>query len=148
MKTNTCARCVAANKTAYKPNNVWPLTHPNCKCQAVSGNVSLQVDFPIRKLTEYWFVKPSKSGIPPSMGFRIEDSEYLQQTLSAVVKKQYEEGNYVMGTLTSTGQHVEIHTVIEGKRDHEGELFNCYVGCVLWPNGKIKVASPLLPVDF
>ena len=53
-----------------------------------------------------------------------------------------------MGALTSTGQHVEIHTVVVGKRDHAGELFNCYVGCVLWPNGKIKVATPLLREDW
>lgn len=126
--TNTGLLCVAANKTAYKPNNVWSPTHPNCKCAAVNGSVSVQLDFPIRKLTEYWFVNLTKSGIPLKMGFRIEDSEYLLQTLSAVVKKQYEEGNYIIGVLDGHGQHVEIHTVIAGKRDHEGQLFNCYVG--------------------
>lgn len=122
--TNTCLLCAAANKTAYKQKNMWSLTHPNCKCAAVNGNVTVQLDFPIRKLTEYWFVNPKKSGIPPKMGFRIEDSEELHKTLSSVVKKQYEEGKYAIGVLDSHGQHVEIHTVIAGKRDHEGELFN------------------------
>ncbi len=145
--TNTCLLCVAANKTAYRQNNLWSLTHPNCKCKSVNGNVSVEVDFPISKFTKYWFVNPTKSGIPPTMGFRIEDSEELRQTLSAVIKRQYEEGTYEMKYLDSHGQHVQIKTAVIGKRDHTGEIFKCHIGCVLWPNGKIKVATPLIKED-
>ncbi len=31
-----------------------------------------------------------------------------------------------------------------GKRGHLLEVFNCHVGCVAWPFGKIKIATPLL----
>ena len=34
--------------------------------------------------------------------------------------------------------------ILNGKRDHAGEKFNCHVGCVAWPFGKIKIATPLL----
>ena len=33
---------------------------------------------------------------------------------------------------------------IKGKRDHDKESFNCHIGCVAWPYGKIKIATPLL----
>ncbi len=28
--------------------------------------------------------------------------------------------------------------------DHAKEKFNCHVGCVAWPFGKIKIATPLI----
>ncbi|MCH5159902.1 MAG: hypothetical protein J1F66_03525 [Clostridiales bacterium] len=59
--TNTCARCVAANKTAYKPNSIWTITHPNCKCYNTNGNVSVQLDFPMSKLTGHLFKDVSKT---------------------------------------------------------------------------------------
>ncbi len=89
IKTNTCALCVAANKTAYKPNNVWQLTHPNCKCHAVNGSVFVQVDFPMSKLTNYLFVNSDKTKMMHKIGYRIEDSEELQKTLTSVIKNQY-----------------------------------------------------------
>lgn len=148
IKTNTCAQCVAANRTAYKPNNVWSLTHPNCKCKAVNGNVSTQVDFPMPKLTKYLFVDSEKTKMMHKIGYRIEDSEELRKSLVSVIKKTYEEGQYKLGTLDNKGQHVQIDTVLLGKRYHEGEIHKCHSGCVLWPNGKIKVATPLIVDDI
>lgn len=49
-QTNTCALCVAANRTAYKSNAVCMYWHYHCKCQYVNGNVSVQVDFPMERL--------------------------------------------------------------------------------------------------
>ena len=148
IKTNTCELCVAANKTAYRPKNVWTQTHPNCKCYNTNGNVSVQVDFPIPKITRYLFVDENKTKMMHKIGYRLEDSEELHQTLSAVIKKQYEEGGYTIGTLDKYGQHVQIDTIIIGKRDHEGEMHQCHAGCVLWPQGKIKVATPLVVDDI
>ena len=89
VKTNTCELCVAANKTAYRPNNVWTQTHPNCKCYGTEENISVQIDFPKHKLTNYLFTDEHKSKMMHKIGYRIEDSEELHQLLSAVVKKQY-----------------------------------------------------------
>ena len=145
IKTNTCELCVVANKTAYKPNNTWTPTHPNCKCKAVNGNVSVQVDFPMDKLG-YLFNDENKEKMMHTAGYRVEDSEEMHQTLSAVIKKQYEEGNYKLKNLNVHGQHVQLEIIIVGKRDHTGEMFRGRTGCVLWPNGKIKVASPMMKV--
>lgn len=142
--TRTCYLCVAANKTAYKPNNVWSLTHPNCKCKGVRDDVSVQVDFPMGKLTNYLFTDEHKSKMPHKIGYWIEDSAELHQILSAAIKKQYEEGGYKIKTLDEHGQHVQFDIIVQGKRDHTGEIFRIRTGCVLWPYGKIKVATPLL----
>jgi len=147
-ETNTCARCVAANKTAYKPNNLWSPTHPNCKCEGINGSATVQVDFPASKLTDYLFVNPDKTQMMHKIGYRIEDSEELRQTLTAVIKKTYEEGRYKLRTLDEKGQHVQIDTILLGKRDHAGELHKCHAGCVLWPYGKIRVATPLIVDDI
>lgn len=146
-KTNTCARCVAANNTAYKPNNLWSPTHPNCKCESINGSATVQVDFPMSKLIGYLFVKPNKTQMMHKIGYRTEDSEELRKTLTAVIKNRYENGDYQMRDLDIHGQHVQINTIIVGKRDHTGELHKCHVGCVLWPYGKIKVATPLIVDD-
>ena len=37
-----------------------------------------------------------------------------------------------------------LNNILNGKRDHSGEEFNCHVGCVAWPFGKIKIATPLI----
>lgn len=71
----------------------------------------------------------------------------MHQTLSAVIKKQYEKGTYKLNYLNTSGVHVQIDTLIMGKRDHAGEMHPCYIGCVLWPYGKIKVATPLIVED-
>ncbi len=68
--------------------------------------------------------------------------------LSAVIKKQYEEGQYKLGTLDNKGQRVQIDTIILGKRDHAGEMHKCHMGCVLWPYGKIRVTTPLIVDDI
>ena len=100
------------------------------------------------KLTGHLFKDVNKTKMMHNIGYRIEDSEELHQTLSAVIKKQYEEGTYKINYLDTHGQHVQIDTVIVGKRDHEGELHQCHAGCVLWPYGKIKVATPLIVDDI
>lgn len=146
--TRTCDLCVAANKTAYAVSNSWQPTHPNCKCESSNANITAQVDFPMRKLTKYLFVDPNKSKMMHKIGYRIDDSEDLHTTLTAIVYQQYELGNYKLGALDKHGQRLQINTLFLGKRDHEGELHECHIGCVLWPYGKIKVATPLIVEDI
>ena len=44
----------------------------------------------------------------------------------------------------SFGQHFTVNFTLNGKRDRAKEKFNCHVGCVAWPFGKIKIATPLI----
>ncbi len=148
LVTRTCDLCVAANKTAYAANNLWQPTHPNCKCESSNAGITAQVDFDMRKITKYLFKNTNKSKMMHKIGYRIEDSQELHNTLTAVIYKQYELGNYTLGALDKHGQHVQVNTLILGKRDHVGELHKCHIGCVLWPYGKIKVATPLVVDDI
>lgn len=147
ITTNTCELCVAANKTAYS-GEICTYSHPYCKCLYDDGNVVVQLDFPIAKITGHLFKDVNKTKMMHKIGYRIEDSEELHQILSAIVKRQYQEGEYKYNYLNVNGVHVQINTVIVGKRDHAGELHECHVGCVLWPYGKIKVATPLIVDDI
>ena len=53
----------------------------------------------------------------------------------------------VLADLNEYGQHFRICFKLKGKRDCLGKEFNCRVGCVAWPNAKIKIATPLLKDD-
>ncbi len=146
--TDTCCLCVAANHTVYREHNKCEFTHPHCKCAYTPYNFSFaKVIFSVEKAL-YFLTDNSKKGLAHKMGFYEEDAEYLHKTLFAIVKNQYEQGNYILGDLDTHGQHCKINTTIIGKRNHENELFNCYIGCVIWPNGQIRVATPLLCYDF
>lgn len=65
------------------------------------------------------------------MGLRAEDADFLYNTLFAVEKNRYEQGNYHLNVLNIHGQHCQIDYAAKGMRDHENELFNCYMGCVI-----------------
>ena len=60
------------------------------------------------------------------------------------VENRFLVGKYHLKKLNENGQHFTVNISVQGKRDHEKEKFNCHVGCVAWPFGKIKVATPLL----
>lgn len=115
--TRTCKLCVAANRTAYSAE-VCAYEHPHCKCTYKNNSVTVKVDFPMQKLTNYLFTNENKSAMMRRIGYTVEDSDTLRQTLSAVIKKQYEEGNYTIGVLDNHGVRIQINTVFIGKRDH------------------------------
>lgn len=68
--TRTCNLCVAANKTAYS-GEVCTYDHPNCKCDYDDENVTVQVDFPMSKLTGYLFKDVNKSKMMHKIGYRV-----------------------------------------------------------------------------
>lgn len=79
-----------------------------------------------------------------SMGYIIEDSEEIYSLIQTRVEENFLCGKYKLKILNENGQHFTVNFILNGKRDHLGENFNCHVGCVAWPFGKIKIASPLL----
>ena len=79
-----------------------------------------------------------------SMGYDKDDGAMVYSLIYNIVDKEFLKGNYVLKNLNVNGQHIEIPFVFKGKNYSTGKSYNCHVGCVVWPNGKIKVASPLI----
>ena len=40
--------------------------------------------------------------------------------------------------------YISLAQNVQHATDHAKEKFNCHVGCVAWPFGKIKIATPLI----
>ncbi len=145
--TNTCEICVALNKTVFKSNNSPTYTHPHCKCIQIPTTLSSpSLIFDMRKITDYLFIDKSKSRMIKSMGFYPEDAQFLYDYVSLNVTKEFVNGNYILKNLNKNGQHFQINYNINGKRDHSNETFQCYAGCIAYPNGKIKIATPLVKI--
>ena len=94
--TNTCALCVALNKTVFKNNNKPEYYHPNCKCKNESYNLTtVTFDFSMRKIREYLFVNENKKAIMLSMGYDITDAEELYHIMMEGARKKYLQGEYM-----------------------------------------------------
>lgn len=144
-KTKTCALCVALNNTVFKDNNKPEYYHPNCKCKIKKYELtSVTFDFPIQKITRYLFASEDKKAMMRTMGYTMEDSNDVYQLIQSEAENKFLSGDYKLKTLNTNGQHFTLNFLLNGKRDHMGEKFNCHVGCVAWPYGKIKVATPLI----
>ena len=79
-----------------------------------------------------------------TMGYIPEDYNEVYKIIETVVKNKFLSGEYKLQALNNHGQHFSIKLLLNGKRDHVKEKFNCHVGCVAWPYGKIKIATPLI----
>ena len=143
--TRTCSLCVALNDTVFKNNNKPSYHHLSCKCK---NNVyklkQLTFDFSIEKITKYLFVNEYKKSMMRSMGFTIEDSEEIYDLIKKEVENNFLLGIYDLNILNNHGQHFKVNINLMGKRDHAKEIFPCHIGCVAWPYGKIKIATPII----
>lgn len=143
--TRTCAICVALNDTVFKNGNKPNYNHANCKCLNVRYSLTKVIfDFPIQKITKYLFVNEDKKAMMRTMGYISTDSQELYDIIKKEVERKFLYGQYKLKTLNKNGQHFTVNFSLAGRRDHFGEDFNCHVGCVAWPYGKIKIATPLL----
>ena len=143
--TNTCALCVALNNTIFKNNNKPEYFHPNCRCKNESHNLTtVTFDFPMSKLDGHLFINEDKRAMMRSMGYTIEDCDELHELTQTEVEKNFLAGDYKLQVLNENGQRFTTFIKLIGKRDHVGQTFNCHVGCVAWPFGKIKIATPMV----
>ena len=143
--TKTCALCVALNKTIFKNSNKPDYYHPNCKCKNVATTLDKVVlDFPMKKITGYLFVKQDKSAAMHSIGYTIEDADEIYNLIAENVSSKFMENQYILKSLNNHGQHIQINFSIAGKESHFGNVYGCHCGAVVWPNGKIKIATPLI----
>ena len=144
-KTRTCALCVALNRTVFRNNNKPEYYHPNCKCENEEYELKkVTFDFPLRKVTQYLFVNENKKAMMRKMGYTAEDAQEIYDIIEREVENRFLLGNYVLKVLNENGQHFSVNIILNGKRDHMREKFKCHIGCVAWPYGKIKIATPLV----
>lgn len=143
--TNTCELCVALNETVFKDYNKPDYMHPHCKCFEVPINsVNIVIDFSPEKVTEYLFVNMNKKAMMRSMGYTIQDWKEIYDLISYEVKINFVKNKYILRVLNVYGQHFQVNFILYGKNDHHGEEFQCHSGCIAYPNGKIKIATPLI----
>jgi len=76
--------------------------------------------------------------------YTIQDWKEIFDLISYEVKTNFVKNNYILRVLNVYGQHFQVNFVLHGKNDHHGEEFQCHSGCVAYPNGKIKIATPLI----
>ncbi len=79
-----------------------------------------------------------------SMGYNKENANELYEKISQEISQGFLNNRYQLKTLNQHGQHIQINFILDGKNDHSHEQFYCHTGCVVWPDGKIKVASSLI----
>lgn len=143
--THTCELCVALNRTVYLNNNKPQYRHEQCKCRYEPYRMKgITEDFPKSKIFGYLFKEPNKSAMMRSMGYEAKDAGYIYAWISRTLEREFLSGNYTLGNLDIHGQHFSIHTKINGKGNRMNETFSCHIGCVVWPDGKLKVATPLI----
>lgn len=143
--SRTCIYCVALNKTIFRSENFPIFGHRNCKCLILPHfNPNLRIHSPLSKIVKYLFTEQNKTRMMKSMGFSKEDYQSVQFNIYEKVYNAFNDGLYKLKTLDKYGQRVQISIKMEGSGDHAGELFNCHVGCIVWPNGILKITTPLI----
>lgn len=142
---STCSYCVALNKTIFKGNNLPKYKHFRCKCLLFPTQLNkVSLVFPVDKITKYLLFEPNKFAMMRSMGYNKENADELYEKISQAVSQGFLNNQYQLRELNKYGQHIQINFILEGKNEHIHELFKCHTGCIVWPNGKIKIASPLI----
>ena len=143
--THTCALCVALNQTVFKNNNKPEFYHYHCKCKNEKYILNeITEDFSITKITNYLFFNKNKAAMMRSMGYNIDNARDIYNLLYKTVEKKFTAGDYKLRELNINGQHFAIYFKMQGNNEHKQEIFDCHIGCVAWPYGKIKVATPLI----
>ncbi|MDD4275786.1 MAG: hypothetical protein WC942_08480 [Clostridia bacterium] len=141
--TNSCALCVALNDTVFKSNNKPLYYHVYCKCRNLSYNLqNVVLDFPMKKITEYLFVNPSKKMLMESMAYTIEDAQEIYDKISNYTKQQFLLGNYTLEDLGVNGQKLNIVINLYGRNEKFNKVYNFYTGWMAYPNGKLHNNTP------
>ena len=144
-KTRTCWKCVALNRTVFRRKKLPDFFHDKCKCKhQILENIKISTIFPIKKIINYLFADNNKQAMMRSMGYVIDDSELIYTLIDDTVKEKFNSGDFELKSLDKHGQHITIRLMLDGARDHIGKKYACHIGCVVWPNGQIRIASPLI----
>ena len=105
--TKTCALCVALNDTVFRNNNKPTYYHRHCKCKNKKYELKeVKLDFPMSKINKYLFKNEEKRKLMESMGYTIEDSDYVYRVMADNAKDKFLKGDYTLSTLNCNGQKV------------------------------------------
>ena len=144
-ETRACVLCVALNNTIFKNTNKPEYYHLRCKCKNIPVDTPrIVLDFPIEKVTKYLFVEENKFKMMKSMGYNVEDALEVYNLIAQNVKNLFLDNKYELKTLNENGQHFQIGFYVYGKGDYIGKVYKCHTGCVVWANGRLKIATPLI----
>ena len=145
-KSGCCELCVGANRIVLNTTNHLSKIHLYCRGVNIPylKNDNVGLIFDIRKISNYLFRDVNKSKMMKSMGYVFDDYGDLYDILSEKVIDAFEKSMYNIGNVTSSGVHLSVYIIIDGKRDHVGEQFFCHVGCVAYPEKRLKVVTPLI----
>lgn len=143
--THTCELCVALNETIFWNKNKPEYYHLHCRCKNKKVELlDVELDFPIEKITKYLFVNTNKYAMMRSMGYDTQNANEVYALVSKNIKKEFLNKNYILKPLDIHGQRIEIAYTISGKNEHRNSIYTVHTGCVVWPNGKIKITTPLI----
>lgn len=139
-----CMNCTSLDGCYLMQTNMpkQPL-HENCDCQKKDITFSLvksraEATFDITKFTEYVFKNvidsKVKNQIFYDLGFKSEDSAYLQREYCIQALDEYLKGNYKLKNLDKRGQRLAIPVKFKDTA--------FYSGWMLEPEGKIRNTTP------
>ncbi len=121
--------------------------HRNCQCKLNKiskpiPNVTATATCNISKFTEYVFHETKNKGkkaIFESLGYTIDDSEYLQNIFTSQAVQKYCNGDYVYKGTNDYSARIEIVIDLPTK---DGRTLRIKSGWSLQQKGEIKLATP------
>lgn len=162
---NHCIKCVSVNKCWFKDeenkkpekfsstNNelfnaltkgiVPGLYHFRCHCKEVaiepSSPESIKLIIPEGKI-QYLFTK--KKDWVEAMGYSEEYDEFYT-ILCKKTKESYYYGKYYIENISNYGCKINIQVDMPGKNIKEGSLYKIESNYMVFPNGKLKLNTPI-----
>lgn len=144
-----CGICLVLDKCWFD-NNIMPLMpqHPMCHCtkKYISppiANVTSKGNCDINKFIGYIFSDKyawnGKRDLFESLGFSIEDSQYLKKEFERQAVEKYCNSQYVLGKLDENGQRINIDISFQ-KADRSITFVS---GWMIRPQGYITCNTPL-----
>lgn len=149
MESTHCPVCLVLNKCWF--NNILKPKlpqHENCHCVAkyISKpipNVNAGAKCDLKKFTDYIFSDKyawnGKRNLFEILGFKKEDSEYLQQEYEKQAIRNYCDSKYTLGKLDAQGQRININ--INFVKNNKSLVFTS--GWMIRPKGEITNNTPL-----
>ena len=163
---NHCVKCVAVNQCWFKnETNKKPekfeltyksifdgmskgkmpgLYHYNCHCKETMITVisidKISLIIPEKKL-DYLFNK--KGDWAESMGYHKNDYDSFVKELLQKTKEAYFYGNYYIINHTNYGCKINLNIDIPGVNEKLGQIYKIKTNYMIFPNGKLKMNTPL-----
>ena len=160
-----CWKCITVNQCWFKnednkkpeefdyskyslieiPKEIRGLYHPNCHCKKFELKTpnaeNIELVIPPDKIDNYLFTK--KLGWVNYMGYYENNYQEFLDILYAATKQGYASGNYYCVEHTRRGYKINIDISIPGKNDKLGQIFKVKTNYMIFPNGKLKMNTPL-----